>query len=347
MNFELPLKKDINQIQPYQCNIIELGWWVNKGKKIFTRNHFYNIEDTIKVIDSRNHFGVFTTAYRYNTVNQDDSYLYGNFYLDFDSDNFEHVREDVECALSYLSIGYGIKETSCNIYFSGNKGMHITIPANYLGIYPRKDLNIIFKYLASKINNYTHHKTLDLSIYDNKRLFRVPNSIHEKTCKYKIPLTYNEVKTLTKDNILALANNPRIVSTDNIVNYEISIGNFKKISIEAIEDLHNKNAGNIKYNGTLKVTPPCIQYLIDNGAKNFTRNNSIAILSSFFKASGKSLKEALDFISKWNIEKNVPPTGDMEVIRTVKSIYSTDKYFGCTKIQTILPCFKDKCTLKK
>lgn len=343
---ELKSLEEKDNVTIDQCNILELGWWVNKNNRIFTRNHFCYLNDVIKYIQSRNNFGIFTTAYRYNNTNQDESYLYGDFYLDFDDEDFEKVREDAMCALNYLEICYGIKNNSCNIYFSGRKGVHIVVPAYYFNIQPIKELNIVFKFLANKINNFVHHKTIDLQIYDNKRLFRVPNTVHEKSLLYKVPLTYYELSKSSYEYIINKARSPQPIIVNNEFNKELSFANYKKTSKQALQEYRKSNCANITYKGTLSVTPPCITNLLENGAKKFTRNNSIAILSSFYKSCGKSYKETLDIIRTWNNTKNLPPTGDIELTRTVKSIYSTQKTFGCTKIKTILQCYEDICPLK-
>lgn len=324
-----------------------MGWWVSKGNNIFTRNHFYNIEDVVNVINSKNHFGVFTTAYRYNLQNQDESHLYGNFYLDFDGKDLNQVIIDVKSALSYLNIVFGINPQSCNIYFSGNKGMHITVPATYFGIVPRKDLNIIFKYLARTINDYTNNKTIDLGIYDNKRLFRIPNTIHEKTNLYKVPLYYSELYNCSVEQIYNIAKYPRTVNILPHEDYRRSIMQFELITNRAIEDYNNTMNKNIVHKGTLKVMPPCIKYLLEEGVSAGSRNDAIAILASYYKSTGISIKESLPLIQEWNSAKNSPPTLTSEVQSTVISMYSTDKCFGCTKIKDVLQCYKDECTLKK
>ena len=65
---ELKSLEEKDNVTIDQCNILELGWWVNKNNIIFTRNHFCYLNDVIKYIQSRNNFGIFTTAYRYNNT---------------------------------------------------------------------------------------------------------------------------------------------------------------------------------------------------------------------------------------------------------------------------------------
>ena len=97
-----------------------------------------------------------------------------------------------------------------------------------------------------------------------------------------------------------------------------------------------------KYN----FTPPCIQYILENGAQEGQRNITIACLTGFCKNSGKSLNETIDFISDWN-SKNVKPTGDQEMKKTIKSIFMGDKLYGCSTLKLISVCDESRCKLAK
>ena len=78
-----------------------------------------------------------------------------------------------------------------------------------MGIKPQKRLNRLFKLIASEVKEMLPNKTLDTAIYDSVRLFRVVNSIHQKTGYYKIPLTYEELKNISYGEIIDTAKQPR------------------------------------------------------------------------------------------------------------------------------------------
>lgn len=331
------------------CFIIETGYWINKDKNIFKRKDFLPHLLLKSTILKRNNYGIFQTTFRYDTENQDEAFLYGDFYLDFDSDNFEHARKDVLKAISYFKIVFNLKNPTkqLQIYFSGNKGFHITIPAEILGIKPRKDLNEIYKTIANAISQYTEFNTIDLKIYDNKRLFRIPNSKHEKTNLYKTPITLDELRHYSELEIKNIAKTPRLSFIHDLDKKPcIQACNMFETFIERTQ-IRVNDFKNIKSNGTLKYTPPCILQILEEGAKNGQRNNTIAILSSFFKSSGKDLSETISILEKWNIEKSSYPISESELKRTTRSIYNTQKNFGCSSIKSLGLCNKKDCKFNK
>lgn len=328
------------------CFLIETGYWIDKKKKIFKRKEIIPAILSNIVRIKRNNKGVFTSAYTYDTEDQNNAFLYGDLYLDFDSQDFNEVKEDVIMAMSYIKVVFRIKDlNTCQIFYSGNKGVHIIVPAKVLGIEPDKKLNEIFKIIAEAISDYTKNKTLDLRIYDNKRMFRMSNSIHEKTGLYKVYLTYDEIKNLSEDEIKNIAKAPReIPNKIQTLSYEAKkmFDMFKERATKRMLEFKN-----VKSNGTLKYEPPCIKAILEEGAISGKRNNTLAILASYYKASGKDLKESIELISKWNNEKNSLPISNSEMIKTVNSIYSNNNQFGCSSIKSLDLCVDEVCKFKK
>jgi ABC-type dipeptide/oligopeptide/nickel transport system ATPase subunit len=80
-------------------------------------------------------------------------------------------------------------------FFSGSKGFHIEVHFNTL-ITNTQFKNIVLP-LGSKYN------TFDQKIKDAQRVFRYPLTRHQKTGRYKIPLTYDELMSFTLDEIIA------------------------------------------------------------------------------------------------------------------------------------------------
>lgn len=329
------------------CFIIESGYWIDKANNRFKRKEFLPQKLIRSVILKRNNCGIFQTAYRYNIEDQDKAYLYGGLYLDFDSTEFEQARKDAIKTVSYLKIVFNLSypDEQLRIYFSGNKGFHIIVPGEVLGVQPRNDLNEVFKTIALTIDKYIDNGTLDLQIYDKKRLFRIENSEHEKTGLYKIELTLEELRNLTEVEIKNLAKSPRSMENrDYILSIEANkmLQTFIERTSVRLNDFKN-----IKSDGTLKYTPPCILKILDEGAKQGQRNNTIATLASFFKSNGKDLKEAAEIIEIWNNEKLSGPVGISELKKTVRSIYCTEKSYGCSSIKAMSLCVSEKCRFKK
>ena len=296
----------------------------------------------------RNNTGIFTTAFRYNIENIDEAELFGDLYFDLDNkDDFEAVREDAITILAYLKTVFRINYEETYIYFSGKKGIHLIIPSSVLGIAPNKKLNVIFKSIAFKLKSFTKKGTLDMVVYDNKRMLRIPYSVHEDTKLYKIELSYDELRNLSHDEIKELAKTPRKTN----INHPKSLNKPAQQQYiwftENYEDILEVKVKKNNRKNTLKVTPPCIQSLIDDGVTEGSRNNCIAILSSFYKNCGKSYEEALELVSEWNDTRVSPSLKPNEVKRTIVSIYNGQASYGCSALKNLNLCDESKCSLKR
>lgn len=316
-----------------ECYLIECGYRQNTFFKrgiYIPYNYIYNF------VTQHHYYSVFRSAYCYNNANINNAKLYGDFYLDLDdTDDFERVRVDALTALSYLKICYHI--TNVRVFFSGNKGVHLIIPAPILGVEPRQHLNVIYKQLATAINNYTTNKTVDLKVYDRRRLFRIVNTIHEKSHLFKIPLSKDELQYLSLDKIKLLAKSKRnITITNNNLDNPFARLQFDKFS-EQCNNINNSFNYNNHYAQSINFIPPCIKLILDNGAKQGERNISIACLTSFLKAYGKSLNETIEIINNWN-SNNVVPSPSYELHRTIKSIYTSNSHYGCSTLKQLIDC---------
>lgn len=331
--------------------LVEIGYGFQTGKgNFFSRGSYIPAKTISNFIRERKSRSVFCTAYSYNDAgitDIDNAILYGDLYLDFDDVScYDNAKTDALIALSYLKIIYHITEDQVKIYFSGNKGIHIIVPAKLMDIKPMLSLNGVFKTIAASINTFSKNKTIDTQIYDNKRMFRIPNTVHEKSNLYKIPITANELRNLSESEVRKLAQAPRNISVKSI----IEVNHIAKQAFERAVNEYQVYSKEIKkdrrFAAKLTITPPCIQYLIDNGAQEGQRNVSIACLTSFYKNYGKSLDETIDTISEWN-SGNAVPTGEMELIRTVRSIFMGNKSYGCSTLKTMSCCDTTKCKLAK
>ena len=331
-----------------ECYLVETGFgFESNGERGFSRGNYIPHRAVPSFIESRNKYSVFVSAYRYNTTDISKSDLYGDLYLDFDNVNdFSKVRADALTALSYLKIVYHINENQVHMYYSGNKGVHIIVPAKILGIDPMPLLNGVFKTIALSIKSFTPNKTIDTQIYDNKRMFRIPNTIHEKSKLYKIPITPEELRNLPEEEIKNLAQQPRQLQFENV--YEVNNIAHQQFQ-RAIEEyylLDKESRKDKRFKSKYDFTPPCIQYILENGAEEGQRNITIACLTGFCKNSGKSLNETIDFISEWN-SNNSKPTGDQEMKKTIKSIFMGEKIYGCSTLKLLSVCDESRCKLSK
>jgi hypothetical protein len=96
-------------------------------------------------------------------------------------------------------------------YFSGSKGFHVEIPAPLFGSPdPGEDVpDRMERFAASLIEDL--EITIDTSVYERLRLWREPNTINAKSGRFKVPLTVEELLTLTIGEITDIACAPREV----------------------------------------------------------------------------------------------------------------------------------------
>ena len=333
------------------CNIVEIGYTTLNNatnERRFNRNVYINCNELLNYFQGRAYLDCYYSAYLYNTDKISEAELYGSLYLDFDDqENLNNAREDVIRTLSFFKIVYQIPNDQIRIYFSGHKGFHMVIPGNVLGIEPDKNLNNIFKHIAEQVKSFSEHKTIDLGIYDNRRLFRMPNTINSKTGLYKIMITSNELYELTENDIKKLAEKPRKLEIKTRTKENpIAHSQYIQIIKECEEELKNtkKYNKNFKHKKTLSIVPECIKNILENGAEEGTRNITIACLTSFYKEYGKTLDEIIDILVQWN-SRNTSPTPYRELQTTVKSIFYSDKTYGCNTFKTITKCDPSKCKL--
>jgi hypothetical protein len=134
-----------------------------------------------------------------------------NLHLDYDNE------ADPGQALIWMRQGLDWFEThdvdlrALRIYFSGYKGFGVEVPHTVFGGFePSVDFHTRLWRAAKRVLGDTPY---DSSVYDKIRLWRLENSRHSKSRLYKIRLTVAEARTLTIDEIRALAASPRDINT--------------------------------------------------------------------------------------------------------------------------------------
>ena len=312
----------------------------------FTRNEMMTVSDIGNWRTKNNNTGLYLTAYLYDSQDTKEANLYGNFYLDFDSeDDFEKARQDALSVIWYLKqpFTYNIPEAFIRIYFSGKKGLHIVVPATVLDLQPHKHLNEYFKVMALKVAEYATNETVDRKIYDRRRLFRLFNSKHHDTLLYKIPLTCEELNKMSYEDIKEKAKNPVALPYCSVYPVSRAKAEFAK----HIEDWNNRFANKFNKSGKfaskpLDFIPPCVQELEDGGPVKGQRNNSAAALTSFYKKQGSSEAEAWDKLVKWN-NSSLP---QQELENVLKSVYASSYEYGCSTLKELATC-SESCKLYK
>jgi hypothetical protein len=147
--------------------------------------------------------------------------------FDFDSENDQEAARQDTIVLVEKLVKAGIPEEGIEIAFSGNKGFSVKIQTESR-FNPRELKNIVIN-LAGVL------QTLDNKIYNASRIFRVTLTKHQETGLYKYPLTFDDLKDASMDEIKELAQD---ISGIDPIDYE---KRFKKVklpkTVESLKDV--------------------------------------------------------------------------------------------------------------
>lgn len=288
--------------------------------------------------------GVFKTAYSYDSENQADSLLLGDLYLDFDGE-YSLVKKEVSLAINYFKVIFKLDFSDILIYFSGSKGIHLIIPKEIFGIEPAKHLNRAFKLIVENVARVCNLTTVDLKIYDSKRLFRITNTRHAKTGLYKIPLTYTEFRDLGYDELVALASNPKEEIVKTFTKHPTAsswlVDALKQVSVSVNKPKAREGVKTFEYE------PPCISDILNSEIGEGSRNHCLAYLTSYFVQQKVSEEEAKKRIDTWNNTKVNPSIDSIELEKTISSIYKGEHRFGCSTGKSLGLCSPNFCKIRR
>lgn len=342
------------------ANIIELGGIINN---FFSRKYYIRKDegfaDKVKdFIRKRNGEDVYYCIYEYENNDIEKCNIIAPMYFDIDADikteeNYQKVKKDVLKIILYFQSYFKINAENIEIYFSGHKGFHILIDSVIFGISPCSNLNIIYKEWVKYISYILNIDSIDLKIYDRKRLFRIPNTINKKTGLYKIPIQLNELYRLTFKEIIELSKKQRPVNKKKQSFNKQAAQYFftktkelfrkqKELQDNRLTRIHNKV---FREEGKIL---PCIELLLKADCPKGERNNTTILLASAIFQAGKTMEETLHIVEKWN-DENTDPLSRKEIEITVRSAYSmfqNNKGYGCTRIKELGLCDKN-CNIYK
>ena len=332
----------------------------------FTRNAFiaHDINFTKKAaayIADRDCTDVYRTTFCYDNTNVKESSLYGDLYFDLDKDiknedDFKAIKSDALIVHSYLSMRMKVPAEQIRVYFSGSKGFHIVVPAEVIGIEQKDSLNEEYKLIALEVQKTTYNDTIDMKIYDRRRLFRIVNTINSKTGLYKVPIDYKMLYTGKWEDIKAYAEvqHPEIYPEPKF--NKDAADRYKKILSDSIEK--NEKKGIERKNKTVKIIIPdterpllpCVRNALINGVSEGQRNNTaVAVASGLFQA-GKIVDEVEEIMQEWNEQRVEPPLPEKEVEAVVRSAYEqaqNGQGYGCNTFFSFGYCDGAGCSLYK
>lgn len=177
------------------------------GKRYkWKRIHSSDLDHTIKLMVEAESRHIYSTVQRfYNSEPQEDELFVCPLYFDLDADDdLNRARVDASRLIDSLTKGFHLEDTT-RLYFSGNRGFHITSDFNPE---PSSYLHKVIRYMAEYFAEKAELTTFDRSVYSKRRMWRVTNTQHGKSGLWKIPLHFHEL-SLSCDEIRELAESPR------------------------------------------------------------------------------------------------------------------------------------------
>lgn len=282
-------------------------------------------------------------------VQEDDETYASDFYIDIDvKDNLKKALDTTRKLLTYFQKVLHVDPPYPRIWFSGQKGFHIVIHREIMGIKPHSQLQFMFKLAVEQIAKVTEVKEIDTSIYSKRRVFRWPNSVHPKTRLYKIELTHEEVMTLNAPDIIEMAKQPRFTLPHKMKFYPVDPSQDAMAWWGAIL----KNWNNLVQHAELKpkkmlkqipgVLPTCMNHLLEHPAPEGHRNKATYVMASFFCGQGMPMEQTLDILTEW-VNNHYAAEGHKLRERlanteaVVRTVYDRGYSFICSVCQNIDP----------
>jgi predicted transcriptional regulator len=330
----------------WDCRVIEVAHGVQN------RNTFIKLDDLEEWKKKQpDDIDLYSSFFRYYTDDPNLGAVLAGFGMDFDDEqNPERARKEALAVAKYLMDRFDIKEFDISIAFSGNKGFHIFVNRRVFGIEPHYWLHKIFKGMAEELIKTHGLKTLDLKIYDRRRLIRLMNSRHSKSGLHKIPLTLTELEKLNVDKIRSLAVRPRPITPRVEHVFSEKAHNWFIHHKELVERQLNEKRAEFSSEDLKDIDVlPCVKKRLEVGAKEGERNLCTWQLASYFCKRGLSLNECLKIMRDWwaRVEQGLSPFTWEECERSIRKVFEVGGYLiGCGS-EFIEPfcAGKDKCPI--
>jgi hypothetical protein len=148
--------------------------------------------------------------------------IINQIFVEFDNDNSHEVSKKFAQELLKDNIKFRIN-------FSGRRGFHFYISCEHKDIDRKSYLNALHQYI---INKYNITNDVDHHIIGNiNQLRRIENTLNIRGNLYCIPITYQELTSLTFDKIKELAGKPRNYVTSWVDGNNIKLDNIKLTNI--------------------------------------------------------------------------------------------------------------------
>ncbi len=168
----------------------------------------FDVDEIPAYINRRGDTGIYTSVFQYDGTDLFNSASLGPMYFDLDlKDEGEKVRN--EAFSLYEELCKSIPKDGIRFYFSGSKGYHIEVEPLVAGISQSDNLPQLFRYIAGDYKEKLSLDSIDFVVYDWRRIWRYPNTRHQKTGLYKVDISELFERDASLEEIKAHAIKPQ------------------------------------------------------------------------------------------------------------------------------------------
>jgi hypothetical protein len=217
------------------------------------------------------------------------------------------ILRSVILELEEADIGCGSFQT----YFSGS-GYHLILAGSLFNFKAGNDLPYVVKQTLKKLV-----PNLDSSIYMRTGIYRLQHTLNKKTNLYKVPLTRDEVMNLEVNQIFEIAKSNRM---DFKYHDLIGEGELESTIVTDIPDIQMFN----KVSEPNKIVP-CVQSMLNKGAKQGNRHITAMRIISHFKRHGIPSHYAKVSMLHWNNKS----MNENKIMEMVENVYNRNYKYGC------------------
>lgn len=221
-------------------------------------------------------------------------------YFDFDNEkNIDSAKKEAtELAVALIEDGFD--EEDIQAYFSGMKGF---------GLEVKLDSDIPVDHLKGILEHYKtkgQYKTLDTVVSDPQRIIRVPNTKHNKSGLYKIPIDLWEMDELSIDEIKELAKEPRQYTGDVVKSTLPSI--LKNVYIEVPKEKIMSNFDKPDLKDKPRHWKPYKWALLQGYFQSGERHQALMVIAASCRALGYD-KDTTYYMCKGALKRSIERYG--------------------------------------
>lgn len=172
---------------------VEVGHYVESLNQVIREKHgpkenrqptLIDIEDVERFADKHDRTGIYTSIFQYDGDNFATATPMGSLCFDFDSSDLENARSETAKVVEHL-LSF-VPRDAISVYFSGGKGFHIECEAIALNVGSSDDNPGVYRFIADDLKRQLALESIDLVIYDSRRMWRLVNTRHQRTGLFKV-----------------------------------------------------------------------------------------------------------------------------------------------------------------